>query len=211
MSKRTLEYFYSAHSAYAYIGADKLAQICKAHDLVLEHRPIALSPVVEAVGGLSFADRTRAHVDYYFGREIERWAAFRGVPILNHRPTYHDNALDLSNGMLIAAIAQKVDVDALARAVLAAHWVDDIDLADAGALASVAKSIGIDGAPLLDAAQSDAVQDVHRANTAEAIARNVFGSPTYFLDGDMFYGQDHLELLERAIETPYPPHTFTNP
>ncbi len=208
---RKIEYFYSAHSAYAYIGSAKLAAICASHDMVLEHRPIALSPVVEAVGGLSFADRTQAHVDYYFGREIERWADYRGVEILNHRPTYHDNALDLSNGMLIAATVQGADVDTLAHAVLQAHWRDDIDLAEPEALMAVANRHGLDATPLLDAALSDPIQAIHAANTAEAITRNVFGSPTYGLDGDMFYGQDHLELMERAITQPYAPNTFKNP
>ena len=209
--KQKIEYFYSAHSAYAYIGSRKLSQICEAHGCVLEHRPISLSPVVEAVGGLSFADRTRAHVDYFFGREIERWAEMRRVEILNHRPTYHDNSLNLSNGMLIAAIVQNADIDTLADAVLQAHWRDDIDLADAVSLSLAAESRGIDAAPLLAAAMSPSVQAIHKANTAEAIKRNVFGSPTYFLDGDMFYGQDHLELIERALQTPFAPHRFFNP
>ncbi|WGI22455.1 DsbA family protein [Amylibacter sp. IMCC11727] len=208
---RKIEYFYSAHSAFAYIGSRKLAQICRDTGCVLDHRPIALSPVVEAVGGLSFAARTKPHVNYYFGREVERWAEYRGAEILNYRPTYHDNPLDLSNGMLIAAIEQGADVDALAQAVLQAHWRDDIDLADAAALAVVAEGIGLEAAPLLEAALSEPIQAIHAANTAEAIARNVFGSPTYFLDGDMFYGQDHLELLERAITDPFAPHTFKNP
>jgi 2-hydroxychromene-2-carboxylate isomerase len=208
---RKIEYFYSAHSAYAYIGSTKLAAICAEHGCVLEHRPISLSPVVKAVGGLSFAQRTRAHVDYYFGRELERWSELRGVEMINYRPTYHDNSLDLSNGMLIAAIEQGADVDALAHAVLEAHWRDDIDLADEGALAVAAEGIGIDAAPLLDLALSAPIQAIHSANTAEAIARNVFGSPTYFLDGDMFYGQDHLEMLERAIKQPFAPNAFTNP
>ncbi|MEJ6709139.1 MAG: 2-hydroxychromene-2-carboxylate isomerase [Amylibacter sp.] len=208
---RKIEYFYSAHSAFAYIGSAKLAAICAANECVLEHRPIALSPVVEAVGGLSFDARTRGHVNYYFGREVERWAEMRGVEILNHRPTYHDNSLDLSNGMLIGAIEQGSDVDALAHAFLQAHWRDDIDLADGDALAGVARSVGIDPAPLLDAALSAPVQAIHAANTAEAIARSVFGSPTYFVDGDMFYGQDHLEMLERALQKPFAPHSFKNP
>jgi 2-hydroxychromene-2-carboxylate isomerase len=44
---------------------------------------------------------------------------------------------------------------------------------------------------------------VYEKNTEEAIARSVFGSPTYFVDGDMFYGQDRLEIMERALHTPY--------
>lgn len=207
----SIEYFYSAHSAFAYIGSSKLLEICAAFDCTLVHRPFRLSPVVEAARSPSFPGRSRAHIDYFFGREIERWAEYRNVPIIAHRPTFHDNSLDLSNGMLIAAAEKGADVDALSHAVLQAHWRDDIDLADDAALAAAARGAGIDPAPLLQAALSEAVQEIHEKNTQEAIARNVFGSPTYFLSGDMFYGQDHLELVERALATPFSKPGFVNP
>ena len=206
-----IEYFYSSHSAYAYLGSRKLAETCTRHSCRLIHRPFNLSPVVEQAGGLSFAGRTQAHVDYFFGREIERWAAFRGVDVLNHRPTYHDAPLHLSSGMLIAADQADEDVDALAHAVLEAHWRDDIDLTDPEALTKAARSVGIDAAPLLDRAMTDAVQSVFEKNTQDAKDLNLFGSPTYVLNGDPFYGQDHLELLEHALTRPYPPMTFQNP
>lgn len=206
-----IEYFYSTHSAYAYLGAAKLAQICAAHGCRLIHRPINLSAVVNSVGGLPFANRTQAHVDYFFGREIERWAQFRGVPVINHRPTFHDNALNLSSGMLIAAEQAGHNVDTFSHALLRAHWVDDIDLADSQALSAVARHVGLDPTSLLERALTDAVQDVFAENTHDAIRRNVFGSPTYVLEGEMFYGQDHLELLEYALTTPFPPSAFHNP
>lgn len=208
---RSIEYFYSAHSAFAYIGSARLRQICAAHECRLVHRPIMLSPVVEATAGQPFAARSPAHVDYYFGREIERWAEMRNVPIIAHRPTHHDNSLRLSNGMLIAADQLGADVDGLSHALLEAHWRDDIDLADPEALSRAARAAGIDPAPLLTAALSADIQGIHERNTAEAIERSVFGSPTYFLGGDMFYGQDHLDMLARALERPFRPAAFRNP
>lgn len=208
---RRIEYFYSAHSAFAYLGSARLMEICRDHDCVLEHRPIDLRPVIHGVGGLPVNGRTRAHVDYFFGREIERWAEWRGVDIIDYRPTHHDNPLDLPNGMLIAAAQQGANVDALAHAILQAHWRDDADLADAPTLAAVANTIDLDAAPLLEAALSAPVQQQHQVNTQEAIERSVFGSPTYILDGDMFYGQDHLEMLERALKQPFKPSRFKNP
>ncbi|MEQ9126152.1 MAG: DsbA family protein, partial [Alphaproteobacteria bacterium] len=62
---------------------------------------------------------------------------------------------------------------------------------------------GLDPAALLAAADTDAVRARYEANTEEAIRRSVFGSPTYFVDGDMFYGQDRLELVERACVQPF--------
>jgi len=207
----TIEYFYSAHSAYAYLGHRKLLEICSAHDCKLIHRPIDLRPVVRAVGSLPFDKRTQHNVDYHFGREIERWAEFREVEILNRRPTYHDHGLDLSNGMLIAAIRQGADIDALSHAILRAHWLDDIDLDNADRLRRVATQIGPDYDVFVDQAMDEEVQEIHRKNTAEAIDRGIFGSPTYFLNGDMYYGQDHLELLESGISRPFKPHVFQNP
>lgn len=208
---KTIEYFYSAHSAFAYIGSKRVIEISREKNCRLVHRPVELRGVVAAAGGQPTAERTVAHINYFFGREIERWAELRKVPIVDFRPTYHDKPLDLSNGMLIAAIEQGADIDALSHALLEAHWRDDADLDNPDALAAAASGAGIDPAPLLGAALTPEIQAIHKANTDEAIARGIFGSPTYFVDGDMFYGQDHLEMLERAIDEPFTATSFRNP
>jgi 2-hydroxychromene-2-carboxylate isomerase len=105
--------------------------------------------------------------------------------------------------MLIAGIARGGNIDRLAHALLEAHWRDDADLADRTTLARLGRSVGLDPEPLLDAALGPDIDTIYKANTAEAIERSVFGSPTYFVDGDMFYGQDRLELVERALSRPY--------
>lgn len=206
-----IEYFYSAHSAFAWLGSARLMEICTRHGARLVHKPIFLSPVVEAAGGLSFAGRTQAHVDYFFGRDIEHWAEFRGVEVIRHRPTHHDNALDLPNGVIIAAQEGGRGADALAHAILGAHWRDDADIADAATLAPLIAGCGLDPQVLLAAARSEPVQARHDANTAEAIARSVFGSPTYVVGGDPFYGQDRLDLVERALSRSFAPSTWSNP
>jgi len=88
--------------------------------------------------------------------------------------------------------------------VLEGHWRDDADLSDPDTLAVLASRAGYDPAPLLAAAaHAPAVRAAYAANTDEAIRRSVFGSPTYFVDGDMFYGQDRLDMVERALRKPY--------
>lgn len=206
-----IDYFYSAHSAYAYLGAQTLYQICARHGATLNHRPILLSPVVEAAGGLPFAGRTQAHVDYFFGREIERWAEWRNVPVIRNRPTYHDNPLDLANGLIIAAQQEGEDVDALSFAILQAHWRDDADHANPATLAALATELGLDAQSLLAQAVSVSVQGRHAENTQQAIDIGLFGSPTYVVNGDPFYGQDRLEFVDRALAQPFPPTTWENP
>ena len=105
--------------------------------------------------------------------------------------------------MLRFGLEQGQDIAELAHAMMESHWRDDTDLADRETLATLATGVGLDPEPLLEAALSDPVQAIYKANTQEAIDRSVFGSPTYFVDGDMFYGQDHLELVERALQKPF--------
>jgi 2-hydroxychromene-2-carboxylate isomerase len=199
---QVIEYFYSAHSAYAYIGSRLLMDIASAAGRRIAHRPMDLCAVIAATGPGAHNSRTPQRRAYFSGREIERWAEARGLDILPW-PTHHDNEIALSNGMLIAGVQLGIDIDALAHRFLEAHWRDDADLADAATLSALAGDVGLDGAPLLAAARSPDVVQVYEANTAEAIERSVFGSPTYFVDGDMFYGQDHLELVARALEKPF--------
>ena len=138
-----------------------------------------------------------------FRREIERWSEFRNAPVIGKRPTYHDNDYIFANCMLIASAANGGDVDALSHAMLQAHWRDDADLSDHEMLFELAEQTGHDAAALQAAAATPEIEAIQEANTREAIERTLFGSPTYFVDGDMFYGQDHLEMVERALKTPF--------
>lgn len=198
-----IEYFYAAHSVYAYIGMPKFREIAKAAGRDIVHKPYDLTRGIAAAGSTPTRDRTTAHRAYFFGREIKRWAEQRGLEIYDGMPPTHRNDITLANCSLIAATDTSAGADDLAEAYHTAHWIDGADLSDADTLAKLAASVGQDGQALLTAAATQSIQDRYAANTEEAIARSVFGSPTYFVDGDMFYGQDHLELVERACRQPY--------
>ena len=198
-----IEYFYSAHSAFAYLGSAAFMKIAETAGRAIVHRPMDLGRVVESVSAVPFGNRSTGHRAYFFGREIQRWSEERQAPVMDGIPTHHANDTRLANGMLITGLTEGLVVDRLAHAMLEAHWRDDADLADAATLAALARRLGLDPEPLLRAATSPAVQATYEANTEEAIRRSVFGSPTYFVDGDMFYGQDHLAQVERALRQPY--------
>ena len=198
-----IEYFYAAHSAYAYLGSARFMQIAQAAGRTIEHKPVDLRRVVSESGSVPFSERTPGHRAYFFGREMKRWSEQRDAPLLGHRPTHHDNDITLPNCLLIAGVVQGLDIDELAHALLTAHWTNDANLADPGTLATIARDAGYEPDSLLKAAADPQVRDIYAANTEDAIARSVFGSPTYFVDGDMFYGQDRLEMVERALSRPY--------
>lgn len=193
----TIEYFYSAYSAFAYLGSKRIAELAVGHTIV--HRPVDLAKVVGQSGAQKFSERSVAHRDYYFRREIQRWAEYRNAPVMVGRPTYHDKDVSLANCMLIASIEGGLDAQPLAHAMLQSHWRDDSDLSDGVMLAGLGNALGLDADALLQSADTREIRDIYAANTQEAIDRSVFGSPAYFVDGDLFYGQDRLELVERAL------------
>ena len=125
-----LEYFYSAHSIFAYLGSAQLMEIAKAEGVAITHKPVDLHRVMVESGAGSTRERGDRHRDYFFGREIERWAEWRNTPVMAGMPTHHWNDTTLCNCMLIAGIELGQNVDQLAHRMLEAHWCDDADLAD---------------------------------------------------------------------------------
>ena len=197
---RTIEYFYSAHSVFAYLGSATLKRIADQTGARIEHRPMDLHFVMQEVGVSAFKSRNKAHIDYFFGTEIERWSKARGAPWLGRIPTHHARDYALANRCLIAVARSGQDVDRLSHAFLQAHWRDDANLSDAATLKELADGLGLPGADILNRAGGEAVERAYLRNSEEAIERSVFGSPTYFVDQEMFYGQDRLDFVEAALQ-----------
>ena len=101
--------------------------------------------------------------------------------------------------MVIAAKRAGADALQLSNAILRAVWAEERNIADPGTLRATAGENGLDGDALLAAAETDAVREEYAANTAEAIGRGVFGAPGYVYQGELFWGQDRLDFLERAL------------
>ena len=198
-----IEYYYSANSAYAYLGSRRFMEIADAAGRTIAHKPFDLRASLNAVGSQPFNERTEKHMEYFFVRELERWSEYRSAPVLKQYPTHHDNALTPSNTMLIAGLVKGLNIDRLAHAMMEQHWAHDCDLADNKTLATIARSVDIDPVSLVAISDSKEVRQIYAANTQKAIEMSVFGSPTYVVDGDMFYGQDHLEMVERALVRPF--------
>lgn len=197
-----MEYFYSTRSVFAYLGAARIVALAARSGRRLVHRPIDLSRLLQGIGGMPFDRRSEPQRRYFFGREIERWGEYLGLPVIVD-PKHHFGDRHLPSGFVIAAHRFGDDADRLHLAVLSALWRDDRDIASAEVLAELARNEDIDPRPLLAAALTPEIQAEFARNTDDAIAKGVLGSPTYIVDGDMFYGQDRLTMVERALERPF--------
>lgn len=198
-----IEYFYAGYSGYAYLGSRRFMEIAKAAGRAIRHRPFDLRYLLDHNGSQPFDERSEAYGAYHFVRQIERWSEYRNMPVARLNPTHHGNTIDPSNKMLIAAVELGHNIDQLSCIMMEQHWRYDVDLADLDTLQEIARLAGLDPAPLMERLDANSVQATYDANTAEAVKMGLLGSPTYIVDGDMFYGQDHLSFIERALDKPF--------
>jgi 2-hydroxychromene-2-carboxylate isomerase len=151
-------------------------------------------------GGLPLAKRAPQRQAYRL-LELERWSRFLGLP-LNLHPAFFPVAGDPAARLIIAA-KQAGGNDAamlLTGAIGRAVWAEERNTADDDTLRAIASAAGLDGAALMDAAGSAAVQAEYERYTDDAIAAGVFGAPWYIVDGVGYWGQDRLDFVERAFQ-----------
>ena len=103
--------------------------------------------------------------------------------------------------MVIAAINDGLDVSDLVNAIMAALWAEDRNIGDEATLINIANAQGLDGQRLLAAGRDDAIEAQWLQNSKDALTAGVFGAPTYALGKQLFWGQDRLEFLDRALDT----------
>jgi 2-hydroxychromene-2-carboxylate isomerase len=194
--------YYSARSSYAYLGMRRLMELAGRHGRTIVHRPIKLSVTMGPIGGQPFDERPPLRTAYSL-RDMQRWAEHLGIEILDD-PIHHDGPMELPSGAIISAGRAKArgepgDQDELAALILEALWRFDRDIADRAVIGELLERAGFAQEPLLDEALSGEVQLELARNCREAIVKGVVGSPTYFVDGENFYGQDRLDFVERWL------------
>jgi 2-hydroxychromene-2-carboxylate isomerase len=189
-----IDYYFTPVSPWTYLGHQRLEAIAQKHDATIAYKPTDIGKVFAVSGGLPLAQRPKQRQAYRLA-ELERWRKFLGIK-LTLQPKHFPAPAERAMRMIIAA---GEDAGSLAFAMMRACWAEERDVSDPATLRAIAGEAGLDGDALLAAAERDETQRVLAANTAEAIERQVFGAPTYVLKGELFWGQDRLDFLDRAL------------
>jgi len=195
----TVDYFMTPVSPYVYLGHQRLRQICARTGATLRLRVVDLGKVFPVSGGVALKDRAPQRQAYRL-QELARWRDFLGMP-LTLQPRYFPVPPAAASTLILAAAerhGQDIALD-LAFDCLRAVWAEERNIADADTLREIAQARGLDGAALLTQAASDGIAATFAQHTDEAIARGVFGAPTYALGNELFWGQDRLDFVERAL------------
>jgi 2-hydroxychromene-2-carboxylate isomerase len=196
---KVVDYFMTPVSPFTYFGHDRLREICARHGAQVHLRVIDLGKVFPASGGLALKDRAPQRRSYRM-TELKRWRDFLGLP-LNTEPKFFPVAAEPPATAVLAVLERHGTDKALdvAGDFLRALWAEERNLADAETLAELLAKRGLDAASLLAHARSAEVAARYIQHSQEAIARGVFGSPTYVYEDELFWGQDRLDFIERAL------------
>ena len=183
---KTIDYYMSPGSPWTYLGHGRLGEIARRHGATINVRPADFpAGVFPQSGGLPLPKRAPQRQAYRLV-ELKRWKEHLRVPLVvqpRHFPVDSN-----PSGWLICA-APEAKRMALAGDLLAALWKDDRNIADPAVLEEIGRKHGVDGAD----------REKYAAYTREAVDRGVFGAPSYVFRDEIFWGQDRLDFLDRAL------------
>ena len=196
---RTVDYYFAPQSPWAYLGHQRLAEIVQRTGAAVRVMPIDLGGKVFPIsGGLPLGQRAPQRQAYRLV-ELQRYSKFLNVP-LNLKPKYFPVGGDDAARLIIAADLAHGAAAAMAIAggILAACWAQERNMADDKVLAELLHEQNL-SANLLEQSHSQAVQVRYDTYTQAAIDAGVFGAPSYVVEGEIFWGQDRLDFVERAL------------
>ena len=196
--------FYSLSSPWAYLMGPQLEDIVRRHKVRLVLKPFDFQEIVPRTGGVPLRTRPPARRSYH-EEELDRWRRYLQMPLALKPRYYPEQVVDPDwnkrpGWMVIAAQLRGLDAFRLSHALLRALWAEERDTASADVRIAIAEENGMDGRALNQAEMSDEVLAAYRTFTQEAEALQVFGAPTFVVDGVRFWGQDRLSFVDRALE-----------
>lgn len=193
-----IDYYLTPVSPYVYLGHERFVALARRHGATIAVKPIDLGRVFPASGGLPLKQRAPQRQAYRL-TELKRWSGYLRMP-LNLHPAHFPVSGELASKWTLAMLEVSTDaaldfVGALGRAL----WADERNIADAVTLRGIATAQGRDAAALDERANAPDIGTRYDVLTQEAIDRGVFGTPTYVCAGELFWGQDRLDFLDRAL------------
>jgi len=193
---KTVDYYFSPVSPWTYLGHARFQEILRKHGATVAPKPVDYGRIFPLSGGLPVAKRPPQRQAYRLV-ELERWRKYLGVP-MNIQPKFFPYDAKLA-ALVILAAGNSDAAMKLAGLFLRGCWAEEKDMADEAEVAAAIRGAGLDSSALLKQARAPETAARFEAFTDEAISRQVFGAPTYVYKDELFWGQDRLEFLDRAL------------
>jgi len=196
MSARTVEYFFDVGSPTSYLAWTQLPKIAAETGAQIAWRPMLLGGVFKATGNASPV--TVPAKGRWMNEDLQRWAKRYGV-VLRFNPHFPINTLTMMRGATGMQMRHPDRFASYLDVVERAMWETPKNLGDPEVLAATLLEGGFDAAEFAALVGDPEVKAKLIATTEEAVARGVFGAPTFFVGDAMFFGQDRLDFVREAL------------
>ena len=189
MPSASIDFFFTMGSTYTYLAATRLPEVARASDIRFTWRPFHLLTILNDMKHVPFADKP-AKMSYMW-RDIERRAAMHGIPLKVPAP-YPAKLSVFANQVALLGM-QEGWGEAFVREAYRQWFQLGHETGSEPNVSNALREIGQDPARVLPRAAGDEVKAALAAETERAKALGIFGSPTFVVNGELFWGDDRLE------------------
>lgn len=187
-------FYYDYGSPTAYLAWTQLPELCERHQANLHYKPVLLGGIFKATGNSTPV--LIAPKGKWLFKDIERYAVRYGVPY-QMNPHFVINSMTMMRG---AMWAQNTGVlESYNKAMYEATWVNGLNMSEPDVIASVMNEAGLDAAAMQLAVADDSIKKQLIEATGDAVEQGVFGAPTMIVNGELHFGQDRLDWVERQL------------
>ena len=195
---KILDYYFATPSPWAYFATPRIKKIQEKYNLKINWKPCNLAKIFSINGTLNVKDRPLP-VQINRLNELKRWSDFLNMPN-SIKPKYFPVDPTISHKIIIIAQNKNMDPFDITFTFMKSVWADEKDITDDETIKNICKQNNISSDSILDEANSSEINNQYLKNTEEALKNNVWGSPTFIYNNELFWGQDRIEFLERAIQ-----------
>ena len=197
-NREPIAFYFDLFSPFGYLASTQIEKIAARHGRTVDWRPVLLGITVMKIMGMKPLTEYPMKGDY-LKRDMERFAQLYGVPFKRHGLKGHNSL----NAMRAFAWLKQRDAalaTAFAKRMYERLWVRSLDITPVEACVEEAQALGINGEELAAAIASDEVKQLLVAQVNDAVAQGAFGVPFFIADGEKFFGNDHIWMMEHWLE-----------
>lgn len=194
---RTVEFLYDFMSPYSYLASTRVEAIVTRAGGTVRWRPVFLPGLMKATGNHGPTEVPAKAL--YVLKDVNDWARLLGLPPVVLPDPFPFLAAQANRVALVAEAQGKIRE--LSQRLFHRIWADGADCNSPEVLGGVLREVGLEPGPVLERAQRQELKDLLRKNTDEAVSRGAFGVPTFFVQDELFVGNDRLDFVERALRS----------
>ena len=192
-----LEFYFDFGSPTAFLANSRLRQLQQEYDFKIHYKPVLLGGIFKATGNSSPV-MVAAKGEYMLKHDLPRYAQKYSVA-LKFNPHFPINTLQLMRAA--TGLLDKSNFDSFINTIFKAIWIDGLNMGDEMVLQKVLSDSNFNSHDIFKLASTDSVKEILIANTDSAVKRGLFGVPTIFINGEMFFGQDRLDFVEEILKS----------